>query len=244
MRNGRHSRRKLCLPEESYRSTILSLFFIVCLLFLALSAIKNNINVTEYYNWNIIMKHQIKNGQFWLKPAQVKKLIYHAASIRDKLILELLYYCGLRRSEVVRIQPGDINFKDKVLTVKGKGQKIRYVPIPDETLQGIKLFLGHTERPYLFNAVKKRRSPIVPHVVNRVVRAAGKAAGIENPNTRMIGINPHLLRHSAARRLKDKGVSLECISNFLGHEKLSITADIYGLMSYDDVVFQVRKAIG
>lgn len=189
------------------------------------------------------MKHQMKNGQYQLKHAQVKKLIDAAPNIRDRLIIKLLYYCGLRRSEVVSIQPGDLDTEKKALTVRGKGGKIRIVPVPSDTMAEIKIYLGRTRRPYLFSAKKLRRAPLVKQAVNRIVRAAGEAAGVKNPNPRMVGTNPHLLRHSAARRLKDKGLSLECISNFLGHEKLSITADIYGLMSYDEIMKQVSEVM-
>lgn len=222
---------------------VLSHFPAYLVFFIALETVKSNINVTKTFYGDIMERHQIKNGQFQLKQAEVKKIINAAGSVRDRLIIELLYYCGLRRSEVVQIQPGDLDFEKNSLRVRGKGRKIRIVPVPDDTMAEIKLFLGQSGRPYVFSAVKKRRAHIVPQVVNRILRAAGAAAGVKNPNPRMVGINPHLLRHSAARRLKDKGLSLECISNFLGHEKLSITAEIYGLMSFDDVMSQVRGAM-
>lgn len=217
----------------------------LCLLvvFLALKPVKSNINVTKTFYGDIMAKHQLKNGQFQLKETQIKKMINAAPSIRDRLIIELLYYCGLRRSEVVSIQPGDLDNEKNSLKVRGKGGKIRMVPVPAGVMAEIKIYLGRNRRPYLFSAKKLRRAPLVKQAVNRIVRAAGEAAGVKNPNPRYCGVNPHILRHSAARRLKDKGLSLECISNFLGHSKLSVTADIYGLMSYDEVMKQVAEVM-
>jgi len=223
--------------------TISSLYLPSLVVFLAIKPIKSNINVTKTFKGNNFMKHQIKNGQYQLKDGQIKKIINAAPSIRDRLIIKLLYYCGLRRSEVVSIQPGDLDMEKNSLKVRGKGSKIRYVPVPPDTMAEIKIYIGRSRRPFLFNAKKLRRSPLVKQAVNRIVRAAGEAAGVKNPNPRMIGVNPHLLRHSAARRLKEKGLSLECISNFLGHDKLSVTADIYGLMSYDEVMKQVSEVM-
>lgn len=223
--------------------TISLLYSFVLVVFIAIKPVKSDINVTKTFYEDIFMKHQIKNGQYQLKHAQIKKMINAAPNIRDRLIIKLLYYCGLRRSEVVSIQPGDLDTEKNSLTVRGKGGKIRVVPVPSDTMAEIKIYLGRTRRPYLFNAKKLRRAPLVKQAVNRIVRAAGEAAQVKNPNPRMVGVNPHLLRHSAARRLKDKGLSLECISNFLGHEKLSITADIYGLMSFDEVMKQVSEVM-
>lgn len=190
-----------------------------------------------------MVKSQLKNGQFSLKPAVVKKIINAAESPRDRLVIELLYYCGLRRSEVVKIQTGDIDFKACRLRVRGKGNKERLVPIPPDVVQNIKFFLGKTARPYLFPARRKSRAPLVSIMINRIVDLAAKAAGVTNPNPRHKAVNPHLLRHSAARRLKDAGVRIEVISAFLGHENTQITAEIYGLMAVDEILDQVGEIL-
>lgn len=189
------------------------------------------------------MKSQLKNGQFQLKKSDVERLLSFSNSMRDRLIIELLYFCGLRRSEVVAIQPADMDFTNKTLRVRGKGGKERLVPVPERVLLELKLFCSNSTRPYVFSAVRKRRAPLVPIMVNRACEIAGKRAGIKNPNPKMKNINPHLLRHSMARRLKNKGVPLEAISSFLGHEKLSMTIDTYGLMSSDDILSSVRRVV-
>jgi len=226
-----------------YRMGIPLHFLIIMVLLLANLSAKCDINVTKLYRGDIIMKQQIKNGQYSLKKAQIKKIIDAAENPRDRIIIELLYYCGLRRAEVVNIQTANIDFQKSTLRVVGKGDKERIVPVPGFLLSDIKFYLAKSRRPYLFPAKKKSRAPLVPMAVNRVLKRAGDAAKIKNPNTRMVGINPHLLRHSAARHLKDSGVSLEAIAQFLGHEKLSITADIYGLLSFDEVLQKVGSVL-
>lgn len=200
---------------------------------------EKDINVTEKSGRNMMRKSQIKRGQFSLKPLEVSKIINAARNPRDRIIIELLYYCGLRRSEVVAIQPGDLDLKSGRLRVRGKGGKERLVPVPFHVCADIRFYLGSSKRPYLFPAVKKRRAALADVVVNRILAVAARHAGISHPDKRMKAVNPHLLRHSAARRLKAAGVPLEAVGAFLGHEHLSMTADIYGLMSADEVLESV-----
>ena len=189
------------------------------------------------------MLHQLKNGQFQLKPSEVKRIINAADNPRDRIIIELLYYCGLRRQEVVKIQPGDIDHDRALLQVRGKGNKIRLVPVPGDVLADIRFFLGRTERPYLFPARKKSRAPLNALMVNHALKRAGEAARVVNPNPRMKNINPHLLRHSAARRLKDSKVPMEAIAAFLGHDNIDFTARTYGLYGMDEICEKVAAVL-
>lgn len=210
---------------------------------IALFPVKKHINVTKKMRANIMQKSQLKRGQFCLKEAEIKKIINAAETPRDRIIIELLYYCGLRRSEVVAIQPGDLDLKAGRLRVRGKGGKERLVPVPAEVCAHIRFYLGNSRRPYLFPAKKLRRAPLAAIVVNRVIAAAASRAGVDHPDGRMAGVNPHLLRHSAARRLKASGVPLEAIAAFLGHERIAVTAEIYGLMGADEVLSSVAKVM-
>lgn len=210
---------------------------------IAFSLLYCNFNVTKLNESDIMEKHQIKNGQYSLKPATIKKIINAAENPRDRLIIELLYYCGLRRSEVVSIQISNIDFERKTIIIHGKGNKNRIVPVPEDVISELKFYIGNSRRIWLFPAIKKSRAHLVGVMVNRILKKAGQAAGIVSPNPRMKSINPHLLRHSAARRLKDNGVPLEAIAAFLGHEKVSITADIYGLLSYEDIISSISGVL-
>lgn len=202
-----------------------------------------DINVRKKRGHHMYKKSQLKRGQFSLKPGEVSKIINAARTPRDRIIIELLYYCGLRRSEVVAIQPGDLDLELGRLRVRGKGGKERLVPVPGDVCADIRFYLGKTRRPYLFPAIKKRRAPIADVVVNRILARASMEAGISHPDKGMKSVNPHLLRHSAARRLKAAGVPLEAVGAFLGHDSLAVTANIYGCMSTDEIFDSVSGVL-
>lgn len=194
---------------------------------------------TKMLRSDIVMTSQHRNGQFCLKKADIEKIIDAADNPRDRLIIQLLYYCGLRRGELVAIQPADIDWGIGRLKVRGKGGKERLVPIPREVLQNLKFYLACTRRPYVFPAIRKRRAPLTDRAINRIVRDTAAAAGVESPNPRTAGVHPHMLRHSCARRLKESGLSLETIGQFLGHKNITMTLEHYGLPSVDDVMKDV-----
>lgn len=189
-------------------------------------------------------RSQHRTGQFCLTPAQVKTLINAADNPRDRIIFELLYYCGLRRSEVIAIQTGDIDYEAGTLHVHGKGNKDRLVPIPPDVKSDLLFYCQGVRRPYVFQSKRVKRSPISPEMINHALRRAQKACKLKNPHPNRKHINPHILRHSAARLLKNKGVPLEVIKEFLGHESIQTTADIYGLHSVEEIHSQVRAAMG
>lgn len=189
-------------------------------------------------------KSQHRNGQFSLKPAQVKTLINAADNPRDRIIFELLYYCGLRRSEVIAIQPGDIDFNASTLQVHGKGNKSRLVPIPEDVRADLLFYCQGQRRAYVFQSKRVKGAPIRPEMINHAMRRAQAACALQNPNPARKYLNPHIMRHSAARELKNKGVSLEVIKEFLGHSTIQTTADIYGLHSVEEVHEKVKSVMG
>lgn len=196
----------------------------------------------------MIMKNQQKNGQYQLKEAQIKQLIGGADTPRDRVIMELLYYCGLRRAEVCSLMIRDLNLDNCQVTVIGKGKKRRLVPMPQHTAQDIRFYLGlhhpRRSRPvYLFPAKKKPRAHLNPLAINYAVQKASERAKVRNPNPRYKWVTPHLLRHSAARRCKDKGLPLEVIKEFLGHTHIKTTAEHYGLLSTDEILSKVKEAM-
>lgn len=201
------------------------------------------IYITRETKGDIMKKQQQKRGQFHLKIEEVERIIHAAENPRDRIIISLLYYCGLRREEIVNIQLSDIDYGLSRLRVRGKGDKERLVPVPAEVIQDIQFYIGKCRRIYLFPAVRKRRAPLTKVMVNRLLRLAAERAGVRNPNPAAKHVNPHQLRHSCARRLKDAGLSMEVIAQFLGHENIQLTLNTYGLPSADDVMNQVRDAM-
>jgi integrase/recombinase XerD len=143
--------------------------------------------------------------------------------LRDRAMVELLYATGLRVSELVGLRPPDLNLEAGFLSCTGKGQKERIVPIGDEAASWVARYL-RDGRPGL---LKGRTSPRL--FVNarggalsrvgfwKILKAYGLQANLP------AGLSPHVLRHSFATHLLDRGADLRAIQMMLGHADLSTT---------------------
>ena len=144
--------------------------------------------------------------------------------LRDKALLEVLYASGMRVSELVAIKPGDLNLDEGYLTCVGKGDKERIVPVGQAATECLKRYM-RDGRPAL---LRKRTSPWL--FVNardggplsrvgfwKVLKVYGVKAGITRE------ISPHVLRHSFATHLLERGADLRAIQVMLGHADLSTT---------------------
>ncbi|MGN0223214.1 MAG: site-specific tyrosine recombinase [Muribaculaceae bacterium] len=147
--------------------------------------------------------------------------------LRNRAIIETLYGCGLRVSELVNMELTNIDFQEQILLVRGKGRKERLVPMSPTSLQAINLYMAseralldvkHGEEGFLFLNVRGRR--MTRQMVFIMLRQAAADAGI----TRII--SPHTLRHSFATHLLEGGANLRAIQQMLGHESLA-TTEIY-----------------
>jgi len=144
---------------------------------------------------------------------------------RNRAIIETMYGCGLRVSELVNMRLTDIHRTEGFVTVTGKGDKQRLVPIGSITLKEIDNYLAYratmpviTDQNILFlNRRGKRLSRVM---VFNIVREAAAAAGIEKT------ISPHTLRHSFATHLVEGGADLRAVQEMLGHESIT-TTEIY-----------------
>jgi integrase/recombinase XerD len=144
--------------------------------------------------------------------------------VRDKALIEVLYATGLRVSELVALRAGDLNLDEGYLTCIGKGDKQRMVPLGHEAADWVRTYIREG-RPQL---LKKKNSPWL--FVNarggaalsrvgfwKLLKAYGTKAGISRD------ISPHVLRHSFATHLLDRGADLRMIQVMLGHADLSTT---------------------
>lgn len=144
--------------------------------------------------------------------------------LRDKALLELLYASGMRVSELVSVKPADLNLDEGHLTCTGKGEKQRLVPMGQNAADWLRRYI-RDGRPKLLHA---RTSPWL--FVNardggslsrvgfwKVLKAYGLQAGISRE------ISPHVLRHSFATHLLERGADLRAIQVMLGHADLSTT---------------------
>ena len=144
--------------------------------------------------------------------------------LRDKALIEVLYATGLRVSELVAVKPGDLNLEEGYLSCVGKGDKERIVPVGHEAAEWVRRYV-RDGRPAL---LKGRKSPWL--FVNardggplsrvgfwKILKAYGEQAGISRE------LSPHVLRHSFATHLLERGADLRAIQVMLGHADLSTT---------------------
>lgn len=138
---------------------------------------------------------------------------------RDRLIVLLLYGCGLRTAELCALRVQDVDRARQELFVRqGKGDRQRVVPIPDGVHTALLAYLlerGGRRGPLL--RTEARRRPLTAKDVTGVVREVAARAGLEGP------VTPRTLRHSFATHLMDRGVDLAVISSLMGHRSPSET---------------------
>lgn len=139
-----------------------------------------------------------------------------------KVMLSLVYGCGLRRSEVLELTPGDIDRDRKLICIRqSKGFKDRLVPLSDRLIRMVDEYLLHYKPDcYLFEG-QAEGSRYSPDSLEKVFRTAHEKAGINKKD-----ITLHGLRHSYATHLLEAGTDLRYIQALLGH-KSSRTMEIY-----------------
>jgi integrase/recombinase XerD len=198
--------------------------------------------VRGYYRFLLLEKHitrdpaeDLRAPRAWpalpkyLDLGQVDRLLAQPdpatpRGLRDKALIELLYATGLRVTELLSLKPGDVNLDAGYLTCIGKGDKQRIVPLGHAAADWVRRYLAEG-RPAL---LKSRKSPWL--FVNaraggrlsrvgfwKVLRDYGTRAGLPR------GLSPHVLRHSFATHLLDRGADLRAIQMMLGHADLSTT---------------------
>ena len=144
-------------------------------------------------------------------------------NLRDRAILEVLYGCGLRVSELVGLDMERIYFDDGFMLVRGKGSKERMVPLSGFAAQWLARYVGES-RPLLLNPEKptnavflnRRGGRLSRQSVHKMVAKAGQAIGL-------LDLHPHTLRHSFATHMLEGGADLRAIQDMLGHADISTT---------------------
>jgi integrase/recombinase XerC len=143
---------------------------------------------------------------------------------RDLLLLELLYGCGIRNSELVGINLDDIRMANEAILIRGKGKKERYVPFGDSVRSALSAYLptrlkvvmetGKSTSALLIN---QRGGRLTTRSVGRIVKKIAVAKGL-SPD-----VHPHTLRHAFGTHMLEEGADLRSIQEMLGHERLSTT---------------------
>jgi integrase/recombinase XerC len=143
---------------------------------------------------------------------------------RDRLMLELLYGCGIRNSELVAINLDSIHLANAAILISGKGKKQRYVPFGDAVksalaiyLQARQKILADTGRGTPALLINLRGGRLTTRSVGSIVKRIAIAKGL-SPD-----VHPHTLRHAFGTHMLEEGADLRAIQELLGHERLSTT---------------------
>ena len=141
-------------------------------------------------------------------------------SVRNKLIVELLYSTGMRRAELIEIKKSSINFTNCTLKVLGKRNKERYIPLLNSVLQTLKTYLDlrqevNSDCENLLITIKGNK--IYPTLVYRIINDYFSAVSSK------VKKSPHVIRHSFATHLLNEGADLNSVKELLGHSSLAST---------------------
>jgi site-specific recombinase XerD len=204
----------------------------------AISAIKFFFEHTLQREWKTFKLVRPGKGKMLpvvLSQDEVRRILGCLRSFKHHVCLSTIYSCGLRLSEGVKLQVADLDSDRMVIHVrKGKGNKDRYVPLPDRTLALLRQYWSVHRHPRWFFPgrtpsdvpLSEATNPISPSTVNKALRAACLESGIQKH------VTPHTLRHSYATHLLESGVNLRRIQAYLGHSSLRTTS-IYTHLTRD-----------
>lgn len=210
-------------------------------------------SLRSFYDYLVVNQHVLKNAFTELdlpkKEKRLPKFIYpkeisalldgidtsKKLGLRDKCLLEFLYGTGARVSECTALNLRDIDYNQRLILLKGKGSKDRYVPLHDELIKIMRDYqlntrlklLRHnqTEKAFFLNHHGDRLTPRgVRYVLKQVLQLSS-----ENLN-----LSPHTLRHTFATHLLNNGADLRSVQELLGHEHLSST-QIYTKVSKESL---------
>lgn len=159
-----------------------------------------------------------KNVVLRLSRDEEMKLINQAYQDKGQngLLIKMLFMTGTRVAEFVSVKVEDFFFDELMILIEnGKGGKSRYVPILSELAQELKTHLNGRQTGYIFES--NRHSKFTTRRIQQIVKDTADRAGITKK------VHPHLLRHSVATFLLEKGMPLDQIQKFLGHSKIETT---------------------
>ena len=160
---------------------------------------------------------------------------------RNSCAVELMYSCGLRVSELISLKFSDLFFDEALIRVRGKGDKMRWVPIAESTAKILKNYInirknnkkekkGHEDKIFLNN----RGSSISRFMIFAIIKNAAKKADIKKR------ISPHTLRHSFATHLVENGAEIQVVQHMMGHSSV-LTTERYVHMSQKHLMNSISR---
>lgn len=146
---------------------------------------------------------------------------------RNKAIIEIMYACGLRVSEVTSLKISNIYIEDEFIRIFGKGDKERLIPISPSTIKTLYLYIDGERKSQNINSkhtdtlfINRRGSGLSRQMIFLIIKDLAEKAGIKK------NIGPHTIRHSFATHLLEGGADLRAVQQMLGHSSIS-TTEIY-----------------
>jgi len=177
------------------------------------------VNLTSPKTWLFLPKFlTISEVELLLRQPDEKDI----RGVRDKAMLELLYATGLRVSELVTLKIKDLNLEDGFLLCMGKGGKERIVPIGDSAAGAIRRYLDEArplllKQPNNFLFLTRRGSQFTRQGFWKLLKSYAKKADLD------VKISPHILRHTFATHLLERGADLRSVQLMLGHSQITTT---------------------
>ena len=153
---------------------------------------------------------------------------------RDRAILEVMYACGLRASETISLDVGDIDFRQGLVRTEGKGSKERLIPIGQKAQTAVRAYISGPRAELLDSPDEKslflnfRGGPLTRQGLYKIIRRRAAEAGLSS------SMSPHTLRHSFATHLLSGGCDLRSVQEMLGHADLA-TTQLYTHLSGEDL---------
>lgn len=194
------------------------------------NTVSHNISIITFFfekvlNKKIKIPHPKRNKPIIeiLTVDEIKKLINFTNNVKHKLIIKLLYGCGLRVSELVNLKRENINFDEGLIHIEfAKGKKDRFVKIPESIRDDLQKYLDLTQTNLVFESA--RGSKLTTATIQKIIKNSAKKSAIKKE------VYPHLLRHSFATHLLEQGTDLRLIQKLLGHSNIK-TTQIYTQIS-------------
>lgn len=169
------------------------------------------------------------------------------SGLRNKVLIIVLYRCGLRISEALGIRASDYNAKDATLRVIGKGNKMRVVGLDSQTKMNFDLWMMKRKElgingagnPPIFCGISKQNfaQPIQTVYVRNLLKRLAKKAGVEKR------MNPHNFRHSFAHDLLNEGIGLQHIQISLGHSSISTTSKYLQRFNPKETIEKIKQRV-
>lgn len=196
-------------------------------------------SIRKFYEFLQISKYIDYNPTDFLKVSQKKNRLPHYLSLDeveqlvsfetiepndylDLAIIEVLYSCGLRVSELCLLKTSNININDRIIKIVGKAEKERIVPISTRALDAIENYNTNAKRKWMvklvnFVFINSKSKPLSRQSVYNRINQRAKQVGLQKH------VSPHMLRHSFASSLINEGADLRSVQELLGHKDISTT---------------------